>query len=59
LENSGRLDKSPISNVYDTDILLAKLLEEGYTNTIQNIIVVKRFDNNYEKVVSYLKSKAK
>jgi len=40
----------------DIDVLLEMLVADGYTNTIQNIIVLKRFDNNYEKAKNYLKS---
>jgi len=40
----------------DIDVLLEMLAADGYTNTIQNIIVLKRFDNNYEKAKNYLKS---
>lgn len=36
------------------DELLDMLAKEGFTNTIQNIIVLKRFDNDYEKAVEYL-----
>lgn len=32
----------------DIDVLLELLVADGYTNTIQNIIVLKRFDNDYE-----------
>jgi len=42
----------------DIDVLLEMLVADGYTNTIQNIIVLKRFDNNYEKAKNYLKSTA-
>lgn len=56
IESFGKLD---ISTTTYTDILVSKLLEEGYTNTIQNIIVLMRFDNNYKKAVDYLKSHAK
>ncbi|KAL4113948.1 hypothetical protein QTP88_017495 [Uroleucon formosanum] len=42
----------------DIDVLLEMLAADGYTNTIQNIIVLKRFDNNYEKAKNYLKSSA-
>jgi len=44
----------PISK--DIDVLLEMLVADGYTNTIQNIIVLKRFDLDYEKAKSYLKS---
>ncbi|XP_015372905.1 PREDICTED: uncharacterized protein LOC107168119 [Diuraphis noxia] len=40
----------------DIDVLLEMLVADGYTNTIQNIIVLKRFDNDYEKAKNYLKS---
>lgn len=40
----------------DIDLLLEMLISEGYTNTIQNIIVLKRFDNDYEKAINYLKT---
>lgn len=39
----------------DIDTLLDMLVKEGFTNTIQNIIVLKRFDNNYKKAIEYLK----
>lgn len=42
----------------DIDMLLEMLVADGFTNTIQNIIVLKRFDNNYEKAKNYLKSSA-
>ncbi|XP_060878259.1 uncharacterized protein LOC132950732 isoform X2 [Metopolophium dirhodum] len=42
----------------DIDVLLEMLVADGYTNTIQNIIVLKRFDNNYEKAKNYLMSSA-
>lgn len=51
------LGKKPVAtNKKPTDIdsLLEMLAEDGFTNTIQNIIVLKRFDNDYEKVVEYL-----
>ncbi|XP_026812375.1 uncharacterized protein LOC113553308 [Rhopalosiphum maidis] len=44
----------PISK--DIDVLLEMLVADGFTNTIQNIIVLKRFDNDYEKALNYLKS---
>ncbi|XP_025193890.1 uncharacterized protein LOC112593618 [Melanaphis sacchari] len=40
----------------DIDVLLEMLVADGFTNTIQNIIVLKRFDNDYEKAKTYLKS---
>jgi len=40
----------------DIDVLLEMLVADGFTNTIQNIIVLKRFDNDYEKAKNYLKS---
>lgn len=40
----------------DIDVLLEMLVADGFTNTIQNIIVLKRFNNDYEKAKSYLKS---
>lgn len=40
----------------DIDTLLDMLAKDGFTNTIQNIIVLKRFDNNYEQAINYLKS---
>lgn len=36
--------------------LLELLSREGFNNTIQNIIVLKRFGNDYDKAVNYLKS---
>jgi len=42
----------------DIDVLLEMLVADGYTNTIQNIIVLKRFNNDYEKAKDYLKSSA-
>lgn len=42
----------------DIDTLLGMLSKEGFTNTIQNIIVLKRFDNDFDKAISYLKSSA-
>lgn len=42
----------------DIDVLLEMLVNDGFTNTIQNIIVLKRFDNDYEKAKNYLKSSA-
>lgn len=38
------------------DDLLEKLCNEGFKNPIQNIIVLKRFDNDYEKAINYLKN---
>lgn len=40
----------------DVDTLLAMLVQAGFTNTIQNIIVLKRFNNNYDQAINYLKS---
>lgn len=40
----------------DIDSLLEMLVANGFTNTIQNIIVLKRFNNDYEKVIEYLKN---
>lgn len=40
----------------DFDDLMEVLANEGFTNTIQNIIVLKRFGNDYDKVVNYLKT---
>ncbi|XP_025412784.1 uncharacterized protein LOC112685183 isoform X2 [Sipha flava] len=42
----------------DIDNLLKMLVEKGYNNTIQNIIALKRFDNDFEKTINYLKSNA-
>lgn len=40
----------------DIDTLLGMLVNEGFNNTIQNIIVLKRFENDFEKAITYLKS---
>lgn len=40
----------------DIDTLLQMLGKEGFTNTIQNIIVLKRFENDFDKSLSYLRS---
>jgi len=55
-ENINLEKKSLAINKKPTDIdsLLEMLAEDGFTNTIQNIIVLKRFDNDYKKVVEYL-----
>ncbi|CAI6344845.1 unnamed protein product [Macrosiphum euphorbiae] len=56
-----KLDAQPTASGLiskDIDVLLEMLVADGYTNTIQNIIVLKRFDNNYEKAKNYLKSTA-
>ncbi|VVC32552.1 Hypothetical protein CINCED_3A016401 [Cinara cedri] len=52
--DSNQQEKS--STTIDIDTLLEKLKQEGFSNTIQNIIALKRFDQDYEKVVTYLKS---
>lgn len=46
------------TNKNNIDDLLEMLANEGFTNTIQNIIVLKRFDNDFDKAISYLKSSA-
>lgn len=50
----------PVPKVIPKDIdgLLECLVADGYTNTIQNIIVLKRFNNDYVKAKDYLKSNA-
>lgn len=53
-ENSSNTSLKP----NDIDSLLKMLVKEGFTNTIQNIIVLKRFENDFEKAVNYLKSSA-
>lgn len=53
-ENSSNTSLKP----KDIDSLLKMLVDEGFTNTIQNIIVLKRFENDFEKAVNYLKSSA-
>lgn len=58
-ENINMDNKPLVSNdkpKKDTDSLLKMLKENGFSNPIQNIIVLKRFDNDYEKVVEYLKN---
>jgi len=53
------LEKNPMAankKPKDTDSLLEMLVADGFTNTIQNIIVLKRFNNDYEKVIEYLKN---
>lgn len=53
-ENSNNTSIKP----KDIDSLLKMLVEEGFNNTIQNIIALKRFDNDFEKTINYLKSNA-
>ncbi|KAF0749995.1 Uncharacterized protein FWK35_00026937 [Aphis craccivora] len=43
----------PVSIAFE--VLLKMLEENGFTNKIQNIIVLKRFNNDYEKSINYLK----
>lgn len=54
-EDSNKKKKSSTS-IVDIDTLLKRLTDDGFSNTIQNIIVLKRFDNDYEKAINYLNS---
>jgi len=55
-ENQNQQKKSEGTKSRDIDDLLEILANEGYTNTIQNIIVLKRFANDCEKALNYLKT---
>lgn len=56
-ENLNRQEDSvDLVKPTDFDDLLEVLANEGFTNTIQNIIVLKRFGNDYDKAVNYLKT---
>lgn len=52
-EQEGPLD---LIKPTDFDDLLEVLANEGFTNTIQNIIVLKRFGNDYDKAIHYLRT---
>lgn len=58
-ENQNKQEKLTLKNSSkEIDDLLEILIKEGYTNTIQNIIVLKRFSNDCEKALNYLKTSA-
>uniref|UniRef100_A0A2S2PLY8 PB1 domain-containing protein n=1 Tax=Schizaphis graminum TaxID=13262 RepID=A0A2S2PLY8_SCHGA len=54
LENK-RLDiPTPVPRHFD--VLINKLAADGFTHNLLNVISLKRFDNDYEKTVNYLKT---
>ncbi|XP_026818799.1 uncharacterized protein LOC113557461 [Rhopalosiphum maidis] len=54
LENK-RLDiPTPVPRHFD--VLINKLVADGFTHNLLNVISLKRFNNDYEKTVNYLKT---
>ncbi|XP_050422071.1 uncharacterized protein LOC126834299 [Adelges cooleyi] len=59
-DSSNKQDKTSDGAKGDSDLdnPIKRLNEHGFTNTIQNIIVLKRFNNDFEKALQYLKTQA-
>lgn len=55
-ENQLKTDVNKPHAKNDMNDLVEMLKEQGFTNTLRNIIILVRFDHDYETALKYLKS---